>query len=82
MHYITKSVIHGHHVSKDYFTPFIGRILSCHKKEGMHLLQRTYFNLFIGGEVFVRPTIVATSACVTTWHMTIIFHFQLLLPCL
>ena len=27
-HYITESVIREHHVSKDYFTPFIGRILS------------------------------------------------------
>ena len=32
--YITESVICGHHVSKDYFTPFIGRILSCEKESG------------------------------------------------
>ena len=30
--YITESVIHEHHVSKDCFTPFINRILSCEKE--------------------------------------------------
>ena len=37
---ITEQVIHGHHVSKDHFTPFIGRIHDLVKnKEGMQLLQ-------------------------------------------
>ena len=46
------------------------------KKVGMQLLQRTYFILFIGSEVFVTPTTVTAFACVTTWHVTIIFWFH------
>lgn len=33
-HYITESVIHEHHVSRDYFTAFISRILPCEKEIG------------------------------------------------
>ena len=35
------------------------------------------FCLFISGEMFVRPTTVAASACaITTWYVAIIFRFQ------
>ena len=80
-HYITESVIHGHHVSKDYFTPFISTILSCEKERGNAPTYSnfsypfTYFSLFISGEVFVRLATVAISTYITTWHMAIIFCF-------
>ena len=60
--------ITSHHLSAEYYL--------VKKKVGMQLLQCTYFSLFIGGEVFVTPTTVTASACVTTWHVTIIFQFQ------
>lgn len=36
MRCITESVIGRHHVSKDYFMPFISRILSCEKERNVH----------------------------------------------
>ena len=34
MEYVFNSCVHGHHVSKDFWSPFIGEELSCERKDG------------------------------------------------